>query len=383
MTPKERVTAAFEGRPADKVPVHHIGTCSQVASALLGREAYVGGGIQQWREAVAWWQGEDAHAEFVERSFQDAMAFARVCENDIVRPSYWRYNVKPTKRLDENTFLYEYGEEAHWRVLRYDPPSEQCALFSHLPGKPLTFEDIAADLEAQEKAIADYRPHARSYEFEIRAQKLLGDQYAVRVGAAGIGLPLDDHATWFEALILRPDLVARHLDLQVEQARRTVAFLASLGFQYFFGGGDFASNHGPMYSPRHFRELVVPRLRQVSEICHQHGGYHLFASDGDLWPVAGDLFGEAGVDGFYEVDRRAGMDLRKLHDRFPGLTTIGNISSHTLHLGAREEVVRETEEAIGESKRFSKTIVGVSNYLVPGTPIGNVMAMLETIHGQR
>ena len=385
MTPKERVAAAFEGRSYDKVPTHHILASSQVASALLGREAYVGGGIQQWREAAAWWQGEDAHAEFVERSFRDAIDLARVFENDIIRSSYWRYNVKPTKRIDENTFLYEYGDESEWRVLRYDPPSEQCNLFPYAQQRPLTFEGIEREVEAGEKSIGDYQPREQSFEFEFRAQKLLGDEYAIRIYGIGISLPLADagNEAWFEALILRPDLIARHLDLQVEHARRSIEFLAARGFSYFFGGGDFASNDGPMYSPRHFHELVAPRLRQVTDVCEQHGVYHLFASDGNLWPVADDIFGLAGVHGFYEIDRRAGMDMRKLHDRFPRLTTVGNISSHTLHLGTNNDVIRETEEAIAEGKRFGRTVVGVSNSLVPGTPIANVIAMLETIRAQR
>jgi hypothetical protein len=383
MTPKQRVAAAFEGRPTDKVPTHHIHASSQVASALLGREAYVGGGIQQWREAAAWWQGEEAHGEFLERSFQDAIALARAFENDIVRPSYWRYDLKPTTRIDENTFLYEYGDESQWRVLRFDPPSEQCHLFPYRPQAAPTFEEIEQSLEAQEKVIGDYRPDGRGYEFEIRAQKLLGEEYAVRVGGVGVSVPITDNAIWFEALILRPDLVARHLDLQVERARRTVAFLARLGFRYYFGGGDFASNEGPMYSPRHFHELVAPRVKQVSDICHQHGGYHLFASDGDLWPVADDLFGACGVDGFYEIDRRAGMDLRRLHERFPRLTLVGNISSHTVHLGTKEEIRREAEEAIAEAKRHGRTVVGVSNSLVPGTPLANVETLLETVRALR
>ena len=383
MTSRERVEAAFEGRVSDRVPVHHIGACSQVASALLGREAYVGGGIQQWREAVAWWQGEEAHAEYLERSFRDAIAFSQACGNDLLRPSYWRYSARPTRRLDENTFLYEYGDEADWRVLRYDPPSEQCSITSKRPQEGLTFEAIEAQLDAEERAIGGYRPTERSFEFEIRAQKLLGDEYAIRVGGVGVGLPLTETEIWFEALVLRPDLVHRHLDLQVETARRNVAFLAPLGFRWFFGGGDFAWNQGPMYSPRHFRELVAPRLRQVSGICHQHGGYHLFASDGDLWPVADDLFGECGLDGYYEIDRRAGMHLQALHERFPRLTLIGNISSHTVHLGRREEVIEEAEEAIAEGKRFGRVVVGISNYLVPGTPPENVLAMLETIDAQR
>ena len=76
MKPKERVDAAFEHREVDRVPVHHIGFCSQVASDLLGREAFVGGGIQRWREATSLWNGPDAHAEFLERSLRDAVDVA-------------------------------------------------------------------------------------------------------------------------------------------------------------------------------------------------------------------------------------------------------------------------------------------------------------------
>lgn len=66
MNSLERVQAAFRKEATDRVPVLHIGFSSAVASALLSREAYVGGGIQRWREAAALWQGEDAHREFIE-----------------------------------------------------------------------------------------------------------------------------------------------------------------------------------------------------------------------------------------------------------------------------------------------------------------------------
>jgi len=377
VTPKERVDAAFSGESADKIPVHHIGLSSEVASALLGREAYVGGGIQQWREAAALWRGEDAHQEFLERSYRDAIDVAGVLGNDIIRVSYWRYRRKPTRQINDHTFVFEYGEPQDWHVLRFDPASEECHITPYLPESEPTFEEIEESLDREERAMADYTPAAP--EFEARALRELGEEYSIRCGAAAVGLPLGHASTWLAAVALRPDLVARHLDLQVEYARRTVPLLASLGFRYLFGGGDFASNDGPMYSPTAFRDLVLPRLQQVSEICHRHGCYHLFASDGNLWPVADDLFGRSGIDGYYEIDRRAGMDLRQLHDRFPGLTTIGNISSHTLHLGTSDDVRREVEDAAEEGKRFGRTVVGVSNYIVPGTPVENVVTMIETI----
>jgi len=376
MTSRERVQAAFNKQPTDKVPIYHVGFCSQVASALLGREAYVGGGIQQWREAVALWEGEDAHQEYLERSFRDAVDIGLLCEHDIIRPSYWRHNVQPTKRIDDNTFLYAYGEEKDWRVLRFDPPSEQCHIFPYLSQRKPTFEELDKQLTKQEQALEDYQLSVKET-FEIRAQRLLGEERVIRVGSGGVGIP--HNAIWMEAAALRPDLVARHLDLGVEYTRRDVALLASQGLHYIFGGGDFAGTTGPMYSPQMFHDLVAPRLQQVADICHQHGAYYLYASDGNLWPVSDDLFGTLGIDGYYEIDRRAGMDLGKLRETFPNLTLIGNISSHTVHLGSRDEVVAEVLSCLEEAKRSQGIIVGTSNYFVPGTPIENVEAMLETI----
>ncbi len=380
VTPKERVAAAFDGRSPDKVPLHHIGISSDVASALLGREAHVGGGIQQWREARSLWLGGDAHEEFIERSFRDAMDVSKVFGNDIIRASYWRFNRKPTREIDENTYIFEDGPEERWQVLRFDPSSEQCHVFPYHPEAELTFEQIERSLEHQEQRIEDYRPSPP--EAESRALALYGDEYAIRCPGCSIGVDYDSRA-WLEAIVLRPDLISRDLDLAVERARRAVPVLAAQGFRYLFGGGDFSSNEGPMYSPKAFRELMLPRLRKIADICDQHGCYFLFASDGNLWPVADDLFGASGVDGYFEIDKRAGMDLAQLHERFPRLVTIGNISSHTVHLGTKDDVVREATEALEAAKRYGRTIVGVSNALVPGTPIENVVAMIETLQDLR
>jgi hypothetical protein len=379
MNSLERIAAAFGGEPTDVVPVYHLGFSSDVASALLGRPAYVGGGSQQWREATAWWQGEDAHDEFLERSFQDAIDVALLVDNDIVRPSYWRYPARPTRRIDENTFLYEYGDESEWKVLNYDPGTEQASIVDYVP--KAAPEGLEAQVEAEEASLADYAPSEARFAFELRAQRLLGHGRVVRVGAGAVGIPYQQ--LWLEATLLRPDLIRRHLAVQVERAARDIAFLAGHGFHYFFAGIDFAGNAGPMYSPQTFRELFLPSLKQVSELCHRHGGCHLFASDGDIWPVADELFLYAGIDGYYEIDRRAGMDLGRLRARYPHLALIGNVSSHTVHLGTRDEVIAEARSCLELAKRSGGIVVGASNYFVPGTPVENVWALIETIRGNR
>lgn len=378
MLGSERIQAAFEKRSTDKVPIHHIGFSSSVASQILKHEAYVGGGIQQWREARSYWEGW--HDEFLERSFRDALEIASVTEQDIVRPSFWRFSLKPTRRIDDYTFLYEYGKEEEWRVLRYDPKSEQANIF-YFKQRELTIEDIKKHIE--DEKVQEYIPKEENYEFEIKAQRALKGEKAVRVGGIGIGLPLRDTTVWLEAMLIDSELIKGYIELQVERARENVEFLANHGFRYFFGGGDFASEQGPMYSPKLFKKLILPGLKKVSLICHKRGVYHLFGSDGDLWPVADMLFGESEIDGEYEIDRKAGMYLNKLRERFPRLTLIGNISSHTLHCGTREEVRKETISCIESAKKYRGIIVGVSNYIVPGTPLNNVMVMLETLKNYR
>jgi uroporphyrinogen decarboxylase len=129
--------------------------------------------------------------------------------------------------------------------------------------------------------------------------------------------------------------------------------------------------------------LTLPALKKVSDACHKHGLFHMFASDGNLWPVADDLFGASGVDCFYEIDRRAGMDLRRLRERFPHLTLLGGINSFTLHRGTKQEVIEETRSALEVAKEMGSMVVGCSNQIVSQTPEENLWAMIETIKKNR
>lgn len=379
MNARDRVRAALHNRPTDQVPIFHLGFSSSVASAILGREAYVGGGIQQWREATAYWRGADAHAEFVERSYQDAIAIALAAGHDIIRASYWRYDRRPTRQIDENTYLYEYGPAESWQVLKYDPASEQCNIVDYKPRPPVLLDSIESQVIAAEEAAHSYCPAEEQWAFELRAQQEYGEQYELRVAGPHIGIPSGDQQLWFQALVTQPELVARYLDAQVERSRRTIEFLAGRGFVHFWNSFDIASDSGLMFSPAVFRQLFVPRLRAVRDLCHQAGALWLFSSDGNLWPVADALFGDGVVDGYGEVDGGAGMDLLALKQRYPELVLLGNISSRTVAAGSREQVVEEARRALEVAKSQTGVIVGTSNYLVPESPLENVMALLETL----
>ncbi|KPL03147.1 MAG: hypothetical protein AMK75_01805 [Planctomycetes bacterium SM23_65] len=381
MTGKERVQAVMEGKPTDRVPVMHISFSSRVASAILGREAYVGGGMQQWREATALWNGPEAHAEFLEKSIQDAIDVALACGHDMIRPYYWRDPRKPAARIDDDTFRYEYPDGTY-EVKRVDPETELYNTIDASPPRPRRFDDLESEVEAAERSVEEYAPTEDRFTEVLAVLERMGDAYAVRTGGPWTNIPEGD-SLWFEATLLRPDLVARLLDSQVVRSIKNIEFLARKGASIFFGGGDFASNQGPMYSPQVFRDLMVPRLKRISDRCHQLGTCHLFGTDGNLWPLADDFYVSSGIDGHYEVDRRAGMDILKIHERYPHITMFGNISSFTLHVGTPEDVAAETRACVEEAKATGKVVVGCSNIIVSETPMANVEAMLRTIEEYR
>ncbi len=380
MTSYERCLNAFQHKKVDKVPVYHVGFSSKIASLILGREAYVGGGIQQWREAKALWEGPDAHREFLERSLKDAFDLAEILDMDIVRPSYWRLSIKPSKKIDDHTFFY--GDELSWRIRKFNPNTETFEIVEKYPTpKQITFKDLEKSLEEKEKEMEECSLGPKRF-FEVRsALQKFKKERAVRVDAAKLEIPLDP--IWLEAIHLRPDLVEKNIELQVRKGIEETRYLASTGAEFIFGGGDLASNIGPIYSPIIFRKFMLPALKKLTRCCHDLGLFYIFCSDGNLWPIGKDLFEHSEIDGYCEIDRRAGMDLKKLRENFPRLTLIGNISSYTMHLGSEKEVEEETIDCIKIAKRAGDIIVGVSNYITPETPPENLWTMIETLNKYR
>lgn len=376
MTRRERVLAAFEGKPYDRVPVFHAGFSSRVASEVLGRpNAHVGGGYAQWLEAVALWNGPDAHAEYVERCFADAVALTEHFDQDLVREAYWRKAEKPAKRLDEYTFVYGDPDGAY-QVWQCDPVTELYQVIEQRPPKAsLTIEQIERGVEAAERGAEAYQPGEAMFAGALKARDYFGGERAVRVGGVGVNVDYKQPA-WIEAVALIPEVVGRYLQAQATRGEKNCDAAHALGIRIMSGGGDFASPKGPFYSPASYRALWTPAIQRITARAHANGQFHKYASDGNLWPVADDLFPH--IDGFYELDELAGMKLPKLREAYPHLVLFGGVNSQTLHQGTREQVIDEVERAMAAAHEYGGIVVGCSNQLVAGTPIENVVAMHET-----
>ena len=378
LTPAERVLAAFEKRKTDRIAIYHSGASSNVASALLGREACTGGGMNQWRESCALWEGPDAHAAFVEKTRQDAYDLADVMKMDLVRIGYWRMGTKPTKRIDEYTFLYG-DPDGDYAVYQMNPVTELYQVIDQRQSDaPQTIDDLEGVTLKAEEALETYRPTKQDFRAELDAIDYFGPDRPVPTSGYGLAVS-NREALWLEAIAVRPDLVERMLETQCVRACRTIEAHKDLPMRYVMGGGDFCGKHGPNYSPAFFHKAMLPRLQRMSATAHKYGKFTAFATDGNVWSVGDDLFGASGTDAFHEVDRLAGMDHWELRRKYPNLTCFGNVSTITLHRGTKDEVIAQARDNAEAALELGGILCGVSNQIPPGAPIENVVAMIETL----
>jgi len=106
---------------------------------------------------------------------------------------------------------------------------------------------------------------------------------------------------------------------------------------------------------------------------------YFFRSDGDLWSITDMLFTDdgAGMTGFGEIDYDSGMTIPALQARYPNLTCFGNVPCPLLHDGSAAEVRAFVRDLMEQALPRGRWILASANSTLAGTPVRNVIAMLE------
>ncbi len=394
MTHKQRFLATVRGEPADKIPVYHLQFSGHAASVILGRDNIcIGGEHNQWLEINAMWEGEEAHRAFDAQCEVDAVAVAMAGGHDMLRLAYWRWPAdrKPVKKIDDLTFLFG-DPEGQWYTLTYDPSIELMSRKAgyknrersepRRPPEPeLTEDAFRQEVEESERQTAEYTPQAGPHAWLAEKMAKYPD-YLVRYGGGTVYVDMYSPRELM-AVALWPELYRRKVLAWGQRIVKDVPAIADAGLELNLAGMDICSSQGPSISPEVFRDIVAPGMKLIVDACHERGMYYFYTSDGNFWPLADIMFEEIGIDGWCETDASAGMDLRRLRERYPTVTFIGNIRSQLLHKGTRDEVVRETENCLSVASELGGIVVGVSNLIMPGTPAENITALLETIEKSR
>jgi uroporphyrinogen-III decarboxylase len=140
---------------------------------------------------------------------------------------------------------------------------------------------------------------------------------------------------------------------------------------------DMAMNQGPMFSPASFEKVLLPAYRRmVREYKAAGAKYVVLHSDGNILPVL-DMLVDAGIDGINPLERRAGMDPAKIRARHPRLVLTGGMcNTDTLRNGPAERIAREARELI-EIGRDGGVVIGTHS-VSPEIPIANFEVYYRT-----
>jgi len=208
----------------------------------------------------------------------------------------------------------------------------------------------------------------------------------VAMAAAGMDLPIlapgYSHGVWtdvelMQAMVLAPEVARRHFELATARTLRLIERYRELGIEQVGVGGDFAGNR-LIISPSLYRQFIVPEVARLSRRLHAHGQYAVNASDGDLWPVIDDFLIGCEVDGYLEIDQKAGMDLKRLKRQYgQRIALYGNLDCGTvLSFAAPDEVRRQTLECLAAGQGNGGHILCASNAITASVPMANYLAVV-------
>lgn len=378
MTGRERFEAVLRHKKPDKMPFFVPTVACTVASELLGRSALGGADSLHFKEELSLFLGKNAHEEFEQQYFEDAVAVARKLRADVIRET-WRERRKPSKRIDENTLLFGDPDGGHI-VKRFFPETQSYGIIeNNYP--PATAETV---VESVKNYLNEPQPSVSKEDAlnGIKGSRAIfdivrGDSLGEVIPGFGIGLGFYDPA-WLEAMALEPDLMREYCMHGLDAAVARMEYLADDGYLFFSGGADLASGNGPMISPALFETIVTEPLRVYAAACEKKNVIYSYKTDGNIEALLDAMFVRTGVQAYGEVDRDAGMTVKKLRKKLQSLIILGNMSSAMLANAAPDEIYTEQTRQLEESEGLN-FIPGPSNAVVHGTPVENIFAMIEAV----
>jgi uroporphyrinogen decarboxylase len=204
-----------------------------------------------------------------------------------------------------------------------------------------------------------------------------GDYAACLVTRVGVfpailGMGLE---TFCVALYEDRPLVEKLLDRYFEWTEIVAKRICGMGFDVYVSTDDMAFKSAPYFSPRIFRDLVLPRYRRVASLVTIPWVVH---SDGNLMPFLDDLL-SLGIAGLHPVERGA-MDIRAVKHRYgQRVCLLGNVDLNLLGMGTPQQVEDEVQALIRDVGPGGGYIVTSGNSLAGYLKPENVVALSRAV----
>jgi uroporphyrinogen decarboxylase len=171
--------------------------------------------------------------------------------------------------------------------------------------------------------------------------------------------------TFMEAIYLDPELVDAVMTAYVKWSARVLERVCEIGVDVVKSTDDFAFHTGPFISPEAFRRWVVSYHQVAAQSISVPWIAH---SDGDILPIVEDMLA-MGIKGIHPIDPNC-MDIRAFKRQYGHrICILGNVDVNTLAMGTPEATYEEVRDLIRDLAPGYGYIVSSGNsipdYVVP------------------
>lgn len=129
---------------------------------------------------------------------------------------------------------------------------------------------------------------------------------------------------------------------------------------------DMSYNLGPMISKDCYDEFMLPFYKRLVPQIKQRGTRVLIDTDGQVEPLI-PWFLEGGIEGILPLERRAGVDVNRIREKFPELIMVGAFDKTVMHDG--EEAMRREFERLLPAIRSGRYIPSVDHQTPPDVTV--------------
>jgi len=343
MNSKERVWAALNHEPVDRVPIHAVAVDGNICDEVLGkapRSAFdVFDELEQqypndWIDRV-----NSIMTEIEINVFSRAIETGAAIGYDTCGAGYIPFKFK---NKEEMTDIFG----RNYKIINLNgnifPYYIDGQIKNQEDWKNFPKPDLNEHFRRAKKFFRTIQRHKKKFvntDFCMMAQ----DDFASVFPPVWQGMGM---SAFSRALRKNPKLIQERFEQTTEFVLGVFKVYADCGAKIFFEGGDIAFKSGPLINPKYIDKYVLPCMKRVTDAVHEWGGKIIFHSDGDITSLL-DFVLEAGFDGLHCLEPPY-VDLelvkKKVGDK---LCLLGNIdTSHILVKGTQKEVEDAVKYAI-------------------------------------
>lgn len=346
MTPRERITAVFNHKQADRVGImDHF-----------------------WWEPLVEWQSEGSMPKNADP--EDYFDFDIRKVGMDISPMLPRENVEDTE--DYRIFRDEFGMlNREWKKKQSTPELLDFACKSREKWYGETKQRMAwkhsrLDVDGIRTAVERWRREGRYVTFSVlevfeTGWRIIGPELQLEV-------MLDDPEWLHDIYETITSLIERGFETILQ---------AGIELDGVWLWGDISYRGGCFFSPAMYRELVMPYHKRLCGLAHRVCGKTIYHGCGDNTRII-PLLIESGVDCLQPLEVKAGMDvLQAKRDYGEWLSFMGNIDARLLQSNDLPGLEKELKEKIEFAKRGGGYVYHTDHSVPPGTSYDIYTKVLE------